>query len=140
MPVRSPPMAVKSAASLEAETPRDSPATNYRILVTTPTGARVLLATEIDWISAADYYAELYVGKRRHLLRESLASLEQRLAPLRFVRIHRRAIVNLARVREIRFSDRSGVLTLEDGTRLPVSRRRRDVLKAAIERKDADGV
>jgi two-component system LytT family response regulator len=137
MPVRSPTTSVRSAASLTAEAPRDPPATDYRILVSTPTGARILLATEIDWISAADYYAELHVGKRCHLLRESLASLEQRLESLRFVRIHRGAIVNLARVRALRFSGRSGVLTLEDGTRLPVSRRRRGLVKAALKRRDA---
>ena len=132
MPLRSPPTSVESAPSLEAEAPREPAAADYRILVSTPTGARILHATEIDWISAADYYAELHVGKRCHLLRESLASLEHRLEGLRFVRIHRSAIVNLARVRQLRFSGRASALILEDGTRLPVSRRRKTALKAAL--------
>ncbi|HEY3744567.1 MAG TPA: response regulator transcription factor, partial [Bryobacteraceae bacterium] len=58
----------------------------------------VLKATEIDWIEAADYYACLHVGPRTHLLRRSMADLEQELDPAAFCRIHRSVIVNLARV------------------------------------------
>ena len=45
--------------------------------------------------------SQLHAGGRVHLLRERLAELEQRLDPAQFVRIHRSAIVNLERVREI---------------------------------------
>jgi two-component system LytT family response regulator len=57
---------------------------------------------DIDWIGAADNYVELHVGSKVHLLRESLTSVERRLAPAAFVRIRRDAIVNLARVRAVR--------------------------------------
>jgi two-component system LytT family response regulator len=81
---------------------------------------------EIDWIEADDYYAAVHARGRRHLIRESLASLEQRLGDARFVRAHRSAIVNVERIRELR-DDASNelLLVLRDGTRVPVSRRRR---------------
>lgn len=91
-------------------------------------GGRVvyLKPEEIDWIEAADYYVRLHAGGRRHLLRESLAALEERLDARRFARVHRSAIVNLERVRELHPGVGGGaVLVLEDGTRLPVSRRLR---------------
>ena len=52
----------------------------------------------IDWIESADNYVQLHCGHRQHLLGETLSSLEGRLNPSRFARIHRRRIVNLARV------------------------------------------
>jgi two-component system, LytTR family, response regulator len=80
--------------------------------------------SEIDWIEAADYYACLHVGPRRHLLRRSMADLEKELDPKAFCRIHRSTIVNLARVErmEINADGEYGVL-LDNGTSLRMSRR-----------------
>ena len=80
--------------------------------------------SEIDWIEAADYYACLHVGPRRHLLRRSMADLEKELDPKAFCRIHRSTIVNLARVErmEINADGEYGVL-LGNGTSLRMSRR-----------------
>jgi two-component system LytT family response regulator len=81
---------------------------------------------EVDWIEAADDYVELHVGAQTHLLRERLAQLEQRLDPAAFVRIHRRTIVNIERVRELRPLFRGdSLLRLLDGTELRLSRSRR---------------
>jgi two-component system, LytTR family, response regulator len=88
----------------------------------------------IDWIEGADYYVKLHVGGRVHLLREPLRSLAQRLDPTRFARVHRSAIVNLARIREIRMAARGDhTLVLEDATRLRLTRARRRELEALIE-------
>jgi len=88
----------------------------------------------IDWIEGADYYAKLHVGGRVHLLRESLCSLARRLDPTRFARVHRSAIVNLARIREIRVAARGDhTLVLDDATRLRLTRGRRRDLEALIE-------
>jgi two-component system LytT family response regulator len=57
---------------------------------------------EVDWISSADNYVELHVGRTVHLLRETLSGVERRLDPEQFVRIRRDAIVNLDRVRSVR--------------------------------------
>lgn len=85
---------------------------------------------EIDWIGSADNYAELHVGAKSHLLRETLGTLEARLAPGKFVRISRSAIVNARRIKELHRLFYGGCeLVLNDGTRLTVSRRHRDRLK-----------
>ena len=59
-------------------------------------------------------------------MRESLSSLEARLGPTRFVRIHRSAIVNLARVREFKLGGEGMVAVLMDGQRCRLSRRGRE--------------
>ena len=104
-----------------------------RVLV--KTGGRVLFirADEIDWIEAADYYVKLHVAGKVHMLRESMAALESRLDPDLFFRVHRSAIVNLERVRELQpFSRREHVLLLRDGTRLRLTRSRRERLAALL--------
>jgi two-component system LytT family response regulator len=90
-------------------------------------------AADIDWIEAADYYACLHVGARTHLLRRSMSELEQDLDPNVFCRIHRSAIVNLARVCALQ-SNRNGEyeVLLDNGNALPVSRRYRRQLQSAV--------
>jgi two-component system LytT family response regulator len=89
--------------------------------------------SEIDWIEAADYYACLHVGAKSHLLRRSMAELEEDLDPTRFCRIHRSAIVNLERVRGLELrDDGEHDAVLRDGTRLRMSRRYRKELQARM--------
>ena len=78
---------------------------------------------EIDWIEAVGNYARLHVGKRSHLLRETMKALESRLDPERFVRLHRSSIVNVERIRIVETTRRGdhGVV-LADGTHLAASR------------------
>ena len=103
------------------------------IVVPTAEGDLVLDPCEIDWIQAEDYYAAVHALGRRHLIRESLASLERRLDPDAFVRVHRSAIIRLDRVRELRSSPFGGsTIILRDGTQIPVSRRRRERVVARI--------
>jgi len=110
----------------------DSPPAGSRFLVPTASGELVLQPDEIDWIGADDYYAAVHARGRRHLLRESLAALEVRLDPRRFVRVHRSAIVNVSRVTAVRSAPGGTAVVLRDGTTLPVSRRRREALAQAL--------
>jgi two-component system, LytTR family, response regulator len=88
---------------------------------------------EIDWIAAADYYACLHLGHRSHLVRRSMAELEQDLDPEVFCRIHRSTIVNLRRVRGLDLSeDGEHEVLLESGVRLRLSRGCRNELKARL--------
>jgi two-component system LytT family response regulator len=88
----------------------------------------------IDWIEAADYYAKLHVGEAVQLVRYTMNELESQLDPRRFVRIHRSAIVNAARVKEIRVDYQNHhVVVLHNGKRVPLSRRRRDLLEAVMQ-------
>lgn len=106
-----------------------------RLIIGTAASDLVVDVADIAWIEADDYYAAVHSRGRRHLVRESLASLEARLDRRQFVRAHRRAIVNLAEVREIR-SQSSGesFLVLNDGSQLPLSRRRRQKVEEAMRR------
>lgn len=86
---------------------------------------------EIDWIEAEGDYMKFHVGAKAHLMRETMARLEQRLDPRRFVRIHRSTIVNLDRVRKLTPSLAGDyIVVLQDGTKLKLSRGYQDRLQA----------
>ena len=87
----------------------------------------VVNAADIDWIEAADYYVSIHSGGHSYLLREPLAELEKSLDPAVFFRVHRSAIVNLGRVREIHPMFRGdSMLLLTDGSQVKLSRSRKD--------------
>jgi two-component system LytT family response regulator len=104
------------------------------IVVTTPRGATVLSVREIDWIESADNYARVWVGTQSYLLREPLTVLEKRVREHGFIRAHRRALVRLGGLRQLNWS-RGGALVaaLENGAKIPVSRRRRAAFVAAVQ-------
>lgn len=100
-----------------------------RIAVRESGSVRLLPVEDIDWIGAQDYYAELHVGPKSWLVREPLRSLEQRLDARRFARIHRGAIVNVARVASLEPATHGEwTLILRDGARLRLSRSHRKSL------------
>lgn len=89
------------------------------------TGRRVTFVSveDIDWIEAQGDYAQLHVGNKEYLLRESLTYLESRLDTGSFLRIHRSAIVRINRiVRVDARPNRDCVVTLAGGSLLRVSR------------------
>ena len=94
-----------------------------RLAVHAGTKIRLVEASQIDWIEAEDNYARLHVGEAGHLMRETLGSLETRLEGGGFARVHRSAIVNLDRVREVIPDSHSELwLVLEGGARVKVTR------------------
>jgi two-component system LytT family response regulator len=99
----------------------------------------VIPVSEIDWIGADDYYARLHVGSKSYLLRESLNSLEKKLDPVRFARIHRSAIIQLDRVRAVRTTAQGDEAIMRDGSFIPVSRRRRTPLVELLRHSGASG-
>ena len=104
-----------------------------RIVVKSSGEVCFLKASEIDWIEAADYYACLHVGGKNHLLRRSLAELEEDLDPNMFCRVHRSSIVNLDRVQRLKVAeDGEYEILLNNGTRVRLSRRYRKHLEARI--------
>lgn len=89
--------------------------------------------SDIDWIEAADYYACLHVGPKSHLLRRSMADLEQELDQSIFCRTHRSSIVNLDRVKSLKLGeDGEHEVLLENGTNLRLSRRYRKELQSRL--------
>jgi two-component system LytT family response regulator len=88
-------------------------------------GGRVffLRADEIDWIEAAGNYVRLHAGKEEYLYRETMTKLEGQLNPERFARIHRSAIVNTERIKELQPWFRGDyVIVLRDNQKLTLSR------------------
>jgi two-component system LytT family response regulator len=106
-----------------------------RIVVPTARGERVFALGDIDWIESADNYARLWVGDRSYLVRESLVDLEARTRTHGFIRVHRRALVPVARAKLLTRTARGeSVLVLRSGAKIPVSRRRRAKVHAAMRR------
>jgi two-component system LytT family response regulator len=106
-----------------------------RIVVKSGTRTRLVPVAGIDWIEAEGNYARLHCGggTESHLVRRSLGELADSLDGRRFVRIHRSAIVNLDRVRELRTEDhRDFTVLLESGTSLRLSRTYRAALERAL--------
>lgn len=94
---------------------------------------RVLLIDvgDIDWIGADGDYVRIHASGKSHLIRDTMTAMEQRLDSAAFVRIHRSTIVNASRIRELRpYSAREYAVILRDGTRLRLSRRYRERLRA----------
>ena len=98
-------------------------------------GGRVffLRVEEIDWIEAAANYVNLHAGREAHLLRETMSSLEAKLDPAKFIRIHRSVIVNIERIKVLQplFHGEYAV-TLLDGTQLTLSRGFREKLQQLL--------
>lgn len=91
---------------------------------------RVVPVAQIDYITASGPYAELHVGGRTFAIREKMQTLEEKLDPARFFRIHRSAIVQLDRVDTLLHAPGGDyAVRLKDGTELSVSRSRRDELE-----------
>lgn len=104
-----------------------------RLMVKSASRVFFLKVSEIDWIEAADYYVKLHVGRKAHLLRETMSEMEAKLDPEMFLRIHRSAIVNLDRVKEMHAHFNGEYLViLHDGTELKLSRSRREQLQQIL--------
>lgn len=104
-----------------------------RVAIKGPGQLEFVRVSEIDWIEAADYYACLHVGSKSHLLRRSLAELEEDLDPTEFCRVHRSGIVNLKRVQALKLNpDGEYEVVLENGAQVRLSRRYRKQLEARI--------
>ena len=87
----------------------------------------------IDWVAAADNYVKLHCGRATHLLGETLTSLERRLDPARFVRVHRSRMVNVARVVAVHvLLGGTYELELRDGTRVSTGRNYRDTVQKLL--------
>ncbi|HEX8146732.1 MAG TPA: LytTR family DNA-binding domain-containing protein [Pyrinomonadaceae bacterium] len=98
-------------------------------------GGRVIFVnpSDVDWVEADNYYIKLHVGGKAHLLRLSMKELEGRLDPKTFWRIHRSAIINLDRVKELhQHPNGEYVVVLRDGTELKLSRARRERLQELL--------
>jgi two-component system LytT family response regulator len=94
---------------------------------------RVVPVAKVDYITASGPYAELHLGDKTYAVRERMQTLEEKLDPEVFFRIHRSAIVRVERIDVLlRASGGDYAVRLKDGTELPVSRSRREQLEQRL--------
>jgi two-component system LytT family response regulator len=99
-------------------------------------GGRVVFLglDEIDWVEAAANYVKINVGKQSYLLRKGIGEIAEKLDPALFVRIHRSAIVNIRRIKELHpVNSGEYIVVLKDGKELSCSRGYRSGLQELIE-------
>jgi two-component system, LytTR family, response regulator len=102
-----------------------------RILLGSRQGGAAVEVGDVSWVEADGAYVVVHAAGRKHVLRESMSQILDRLGAGTFVRIHRSSVINLAHVRAVK-RGKSGALEVEltDGLRLPISRRKaRDVME-----------
>jgi len=99
----------------------------------------IVKAADVDWISAADNYVEIHVGKASHLMRTTITALLVRLPQQLFGRISRSVLVNIERVKEIHPQTHGDyVVVLNNGTRLRGSRKYRADLAEMLTGAESD--
>jgi two-component system LytT family response regulator len=88
---------------------------------------------DIDWVEAADNYIVLHLKNETHILRETMNSIQTRLDPRKFMRVHRSRIVNIERIKELQpWVHGEYLIVLQDGTQLTLSRSYREKLMGAM--------
>jgi two-component system, LytTR family, response regulator len=121
--------------SMLEETATEAPKSEYleRIAVESRGQVRVVPVSKIDYITASGPYAELHVGDRTFAIRERMQTLEERLDPNVFFRIHRSAIVRLDRIDTLtRHPGGDYGVRLRNGVELSLSRGRREELEQRL--------
>ena len=104
-----------------------------RLVVKSAGSTSFLRVAEIDWIEAAGVYANLHVGGREILYRAPLNELAERLDPVRFVRVHRSAIVNIESIQRLEpISHGEFEVVMKDGSRAKISRTYRRQLEKRL--------
>lgn len=104
-----------------------------RLIVKTHGRILFLRISEVDWIESAGNYVKLHINAETHLLRETMNHLEERLDKTAFVRIHRSAIVNIERIKEMQpWFNGEYKIVLKNLTELILSKTYRESFLAAV--------
>ena len=111
----------------------ERPRPEVRFVVRSASRMQLVRAADVEWIAGDGNYARLHSAGRRHLVRETLKSVEARLDPRKFVRVHRSAIVNVDCVATFEpHVHGQYVLTMKDGSRITSSRTHSAKLRALL--------
>jgi two-component system LytT family response regulator len=104
-----------------------------RLVVKSGGSTRFVPVADIDWIEAAGVYANLHIGGKELLYRAALNELAEKLDPVRFVRVHRSAIVNIESIVHLEpISHGEFEVVLKDGSRSRISRTYRSQLEKRL--------
>ncbi len=104
-----------------------------RLMVKSKENISLVPVVEIEWIESAGDYIYIHTNGKKHLFRETLTSLEHKLDPSKFVRIHRSTIVNLEKIKSLKQNEHGDYeVFLMNGTKLKLSRSFRQHFQKAI--------
>ena len=125
----------RAISQLERSSPAEVDRGERTVTVRDAGKTLVIPIKDIDWIEAEDYCSRIHAGDRKPLVRRTMQSFIDELDD-QFMRTHRGAIVNLARIRELRsLASGEAEAMLVDGTRVRVSRAHRSELESRLQRK-----
>lgn len=93
----------------------------------------VIPVAQVDWIKAEDNYIRIHAGSASYLNRETLSDVSSRLDPRTFIRVHRSALVNVDKIKEVLVLNGEYELVLRCGVRIALSRTYRDEFFARLE-------
>lgn len=104
-----------------------------RFVVKSGGTTRFVRTVDIDWIEAAGVYVSLHVGGAEIPYRATLLELADKLDPVRFIRVHRSAIVNIESVLHLEpISHGEFEVILKNGSRCRISRSYRSQLERRL--------
>lgn len=107
----------KEASASSSEPPRIS-----RLMAKTNDRIVFIKNEQIDWIESAGNYVIVHAGEERHVIRETMVSLERGLPAAEFVRLNRALIVNINRITELKpIGDGNFYAVLQDGKKVNVT-------------------
>lgn len=93
----------------------------------------IVSLADVSWIETQGNYLALHAGNATHLIRETSRSLEARIDPNRFLRIHRQTIVAADAIQRVEaLATGDATVFLKDGTELRASRNYRDALRQKL--------
>jgi two-component system, LytTR family, response regulator len=98
---------------------------NYlnRLMIKSREQISMISIDEIDWIESAGDYVYVHSKSQKHIVRDTLTSLEKRLNPQKFIRIHRSAIVNIEQIKSLKPNVHGDYdVFLHNGDKLKLSR------------------
>lgn len=111
----------QTPSALKTSPPQQRPLT--RLSIRSKNQISLLAVDEIDWLEAAGDYVYVHAQSHKHLVRETLTSLEERLDRQVFVRIHRSVIVNAGRIVSLHPNEHGDFdVVLKSGEKLKLSR------------------
>ena len=121
----------KSEKAEKSDRPDNASVTRpERLLVRSAGRVHFVRTSEIEWCEAAGNYVRLHVGQESHLFRETMNSLESKLDPRHFVRIHRSTIVNVEQIEQLQSSlGGESTVILRNGVTLTLSRGYRETFQ-----------
>ena len=99
-----------------------------KIVLSTNEGVHIIQINNIIRCEADDYYTRIYLNdKRMIMISKTLKNTEELLSGKSFIRSHKSHLVNLQYVKKYVKSD-GGYLELSDGSKIPVSRRKKELI------------